>query len=53
MYPVHTDRAKGVLEAYNYFGIEYPTNNFQNTWEILLQNYHKLLSNLLNIIRDF
>jgi len=53
MYPVHTDRAKGVLEAYNYFGIEYPTNNFQNTWEILLQNYHKLLSNLHNIIRDF
>jgi len=53
MYPVHTDRARGVLEAYNYFGIEYPINDFQKTWEILLQNYHKLLSNLLNIIRDF
>jgi hypothetical protein len=53
MYPIHTDRADGVLKAYNYFGIEYPINNFQKTWEFLLQNYQKLLSNLLNILRNF
>jgi hypothetical protein len=47
-YPVHTDIA-GVIEGLSYFGINYPIDSYEDSWEILLTNYLKALSELNKI----
>jgi hypothetical protein len=47
-YPVHTDIA-GVIEGLSYFSIDYPIENYEISWEILLTNYLKALSELNKI----
>lgn len=50
-YPVHTDRAGGVLEAYTYFGLQYPITNHNKAWSTLLLGYLDSLSKLKDILR--
>jgi hypothetical protein len=47
MYPIHTDRATGVLDAFKYFGIDYPVTDFQKAWKRLLEKYRDTLQSLL------
>jgi len=49
-YPVHGDQAKGVLEAYSFFKLKYPLENFNEAWKILLTNYLSVLKDLLTIL---
>lgn len=50
-YPMHTDRA-GVVQAYNFFGLQYPVEDFENTWTSLLNHYLKSLKQLYEILAD-
>ena len=50
-YPVHGDRAKGVLEAHRYFAIEYPIADYSAAWKILLNSYLKALQKLLEALK--
>lgn len=52
MYPIHTDRASGVIEAYCYFGIEYPPKEYQSSWLLLLRHYLHWLEKLLELLRN-
>jgi len=52
MYPIHTDRASGVIEAYRYFGIEYPPKEYQSSWLLLLRHYLHWLEKLLELLRN-
>ncbi len=49
MYPVHTDKSEGVLEAFRYFGIPYPIINYQQSWNILLGFYKTMLEDIHNL----
>ena len=51
-YPVHGDRAKGVLEAHKYFSLNYPVIDFSNAWKTLLLHYLNSLQSLLEIIKQ-
>lgn len=51
-YPVHGDRAYGVLEAHKYFNIDYPVVDYSNSWKTLLTNYLKALKLLLEIVKE-
>lgn len=50
-YPVHGDRSKGVVEAHNYFKIEYPIIDFSESWKNLLEKYLEALHQLLNYLK--
>ena len=50
-YPVHNDRAKGVLEAHKYFDLQYPITDYSHSWRTLLLNYLDSLQSLLEIIK--
>ena len=52
MYPLHTDRSKGVLAALEFFGIEYPVQNYQAAWGKLLESYRSLLGEILSAVRQ-
>ena len=52
MYPIHSDRAKGVLPAFSYFDINYPIDNYQDAWIKLLNSYKDLLSKLLSLFKQ-
>jgi hypothetical protein len=50
-YPVHGDRVEGVLEAYNYFSIDYPITDYSSAWKNLLNGYLKALQHLLDALK--
>lgn len=50
-YPVHTDRAAGVLAAYEHFGLRYPVADYQAAWETLLKAYSETLFRILELLR--
>lgn len=52
MYPVHTDRATGVIRAFEFFGLEYPVREFQRAWEKLLKAYLEVLRSILDLLGD-
>ncbi len=45
-FPTHTDLA-GVIKSLKYFNINYPVENYNEAWNILIENYKKLLTKLL------
>lgn len=51
MYPIHTDRAGGVLTAHRFFGIEYPVKDHTAAGERLLEAYRDLLERLLALLK--
>lgn len=51
-YPVHGDRTKGVLEAHEYFTIEYPIADYSVTWKKLLKRYLEALQKLLKELKE-
>ena len=51
-YPVHSDRAKGVLDAHGYFGIEYPVKDYSVGWQKLLMSYLQALQQLLEALKE-
>lgn len=50
-YPVHTDLA-GTIDSLKFFGIDYPIENYKKSWEKLLNEYNKVLANLIQEIKD-
>lgn len=50
-YPVHGDRAKGVLDAHRYFAIEYPIADYGAAWKKLLNSYLEALQQLLKALK--
>lgn len=50
-YPIHTDLT-GVIKALTYFQIDYPINDYSETWNTLLQAYHQSLRELLEILKS-
>ncbi len=52
MYPIHTDSAKGVLEAYRFFEIEYPISDHNYVWQKLLEKYRDCLKILLDLLKS-
>ena len=51
MYPIHTDRAKGVLKAFSFFKIEYPVSDYNHEWRKLLEKYRDSLKILLDLLK--
>ncbi len=52
MYPIHTDRARGVLSAYRFFEIEYPLSDHNYEWQKLLEKYRDCLKILLGLLKS-
>lgn len=52
MYPIHTDRARGVLKAHRFFCIDYPISDHKNAWQLLLQKYRNTLGSLLDLLKS-
>ena len=50
-YPIHTDIA-GVIEGLSFFNINYPIENYEETWKILLTNYLDTLKELYKILAE-
>lgn len=50
-YPVHGDRAKGVLKAHEFFGLTYPCTDFRRAWRTFLSSYLDVLQRLLEKIK--
>lgn len=51
MYPVHTDRADGVLSAHRFFKLEYPVKDHAAAGIILLTTYRDTLEMLLELLK--
>lgn len=51
MYPIHTDRAKGVLSAHRFFDLDYPVSDYQKAWLRLLERYRDALEALLALLK--
>lgn len=49
-YPVHGDNVDGVIQAYNYFKINYPIDDFNNAWIKLINAYKNSLITLFELI---
>jgi hypothetical protein len=52
MYPVHTDRAKGVLEAHKFFKVGYPVEDHEKAGRKLLEFYREALKGILDLIKQ-
>lgn len=50
-YPIHTDKAEGVIDAYAYFNIEYPIIDFQKAWKTLLEKYLESLKLIFDLLK--
>ena len=50
-YPIHTDKATGVIDAHNFFNLEYPLTNFDEAWKRLLEAYLKSLKLLFELLK--
>ena len=51
MYPIHTDRATGVLEAHRFFGLEYPVHDHRRAGLVLIERYRDTLTRLLDVLK--
>lgn len=51
MYPVHTDRAEGVLSAHRFFGLDYPVSDPTSGGRRLLEAYRDTLAKLLGLLK--
>lgn len=51
MYPIHTDRAEGVLSAHRFFGIDYPVKDHSDAGTRLLEIYRDTLERLLTLLK--
>lgn len=49
-YPVHGDNVDGVIQAYNFFKIYYPINDFNKAWITLINAYNESLISLFGLI---
>jgi hypothetical protein len=52
MYPVHTDRARGVMEAHKFFDLDYPVRDYQAAWIKLLEAYSHTLELLMKLLKS-
>ena len=52
MYPVHTDRADGVLEAHRALGLDYPVSDHSEAGYLLLKFYRDCLERILSLLKD-
>ena len=50
-YPIHTDKANGVIEAHSFFNIDYPIKDFKSAWEKLLKSYLDVLREIFDTIK--
>jgi len=50
-YPIHTDIA-GVIEGLTFFKINYPIENYEETWQLLLTGYLNVLKDLYKIFAE-
>lgn len=50
-YPIHTDVA-GIIEGLAYFKVNYPIEDYENAWKILLKSYLHSLKALYKIFSD-
>jgi hypothetical protein len=51
MYPIHTDRAGGVLPAHRFFAIDYPVTDHAEAGRKLLEAYRHTLERLLTLLK--
>jgi hypothetical protein len=51
LYPVHSDRAKGVLAAHRFFNLDYPVRDHGASWRRLLEVYRDTLEKLLALLK--
>lgn len=51
MYPVHTDRAKGVLKAHRFFNLDYPVRDYASAGRKLLEAYRDILERFLGLLK--
>lgn len=51
MYPVHTDRAGGVLSAHRFFDLDYPVQDHVAAGRRLLEAYRDILAKLLALLK--
>ncbi|OQC04124.1 MAG: hypothetical protein BWX77_00284 [Bacteroidetes bacterium ADurb.Bin090] len=51
-FPIHTDKAE-IIKNLNKVGIEYPIENHNDSWQILLKYYKSGLTDLLNKIKKY
>jgi len=51
MYPVHTDRAEGVLPAHRFFGLDYPVRDHTAAGRRLLEAYRDILDKMLGLLK--
>lgn len=51
MFPIHTDRSRGVIQALSYFGIEYPVINFQGSMQLMNLKYEWFLKEFLKLLQ--
>jgi len=52
MFPIHSDQMPEVVRAYDFFGIAYPTKNFQEAWIILRSFYIKFLQLTISVLKN-
>lgn len=52
MYPIHTDRSRGVIAALEHFGIEYPVEDYQGAMSKMLNKYLDCLNDLLAVLKS-
>jgi hypothetical protein len=50
-YPIHTDIA-GVIEGLKQFNLKYPIEDYENTWQVLLNSYLNALKDLYKIFSE-
>ncbi len=50
-YPVHGDRSRGVLEAHDFFGLDYPVSDHEAAWLTLISRYRDSLTGLLEALK--
>lgn len=52
MYPIHSDRAPGVIEAHKELGIEYPVSDYSKAWNSLLNRYRDCLECIISLLKE-
>lgn len=51
MYPIHSDRTDGVLNAHRFFGLEYPVRDHTKAGLTLLEHYRVCLEHVLALLK--
>jgi hypothetical protein len=51
MYPIHSDRTDGVLEAHRFFGLDYPVRDHGKAGQVLLEGYRDCLGQILALFK--